>query len=405
MGVSLHVYGTAISDMVILPALLSSRAGEFMNQGKAVSMKAPRLASFTAVAAAFFYLGCFTAAAQPAAAPEQPAVRSIIAAPAAKKASTSQTKPSARKPSAKDTVHVYLLRGLLNVFSLGMDELADKIKAIGIEASVHNHTEWEELAGQITANYKAGNHAPIILIGHSLGADAVMYMGSYLGKRGVPVALIVPFDGTQSMAASANVARVMNITQRDYAYMRRGSGFHGELSNVDVSAQGVDHLSIDKSDRLHAMVLSKISAVVKRGETSSDFATAPTEREHTVPVPKPAPVEAVAKPEPANDAVQQEAQPTAQIASKPLTQEPAKSETNAVAAPVATTPNPAPASVPVTPAVSVAVSPTAPHPVAAPAASAPQPVSVPAAPVTSAAPQGLPAPERLEYEKLVLPKQ
>jgi hypothetical protein len=382
--------------MVTLPALFEG--GRIHESGQGISMKAPRPASLAAVAAAFFYLGCLPAAAQPAAAPEQSGVRSIIAPPAAKKASVSQAKPSARKPSAKDTVHVYLLRGLLNVFSLGMDELADKIKATGIEASVHNHTEWEDLAGQIAANYKAGNHAPIILIGHSLGADAVMYMGSYLGKRGIPVALIVPFDGTQSMAASANVARVMNITQRDYAYMRRGSGFHGELSNVDVSAQGVDHLSIDKSDRLHAMVLSKISAVVKRGETPSDFATAPAEREHTVPAPKPAPAETVAKPEPANHAMQPEAQPAAQIASKPLTEEPAKTETSASAAPVAAAPHPAPAAVPAAPAVSVAASPAVPHPVAAPAASAPQPASAPA-------PQALPAPERLEYEKLVLPKQ
>ncbi len=46
------------------------------------------------------------------------------------------------------------------------------------------------------ANYKAGREGPIILIGHSLGADAVMEMADYLGKRGVPVALVVPFDGT-----------------------------------------------------------------------------------------------------------------------------------------------------------------------------------------------------------------
>lgn len=372
-----------------------------MIQGKAVSMKAPRLASLAAVAAAFFYLGCFTAAAQPAAASEQSDVRSIIAAPAAKKASVTHTRSSSRKSSAKDSVHVYLLRGLLNVFSLGMDELADKIKATGIAASVHNHTEWEELAGQIAANYKAGNHAPIILIGHSLGADAVMYMGSYLGKRGIPVALIVPFDGTQSMAASANVARVMNITQRDYAYMRRGSGFHGELSNVDVSAQGVDHLSIDKSPRLHAMVLSKIAAIVKRGETPASFATAPAEHENTPPMPKPAPVETVAKPEPA-DSTEPNAQPTAQIASKPLTEEPAKPETNAASTPAVAAP--APESAAATPAVSVAASPVTPHPVAAPAASAPQPASAPAVPAVIAAPQALPAPERLEYEKLVLPK-
>ena len=174
------------------------------------------------------------------------------------------TKPSKRV--AQSAGHVYLLRGLLNVFSLGMDDLAAKIQARGISASVHNHSEWQALADDITARYKAGNRAPIVLVGHSLGADAVMFMGDYLGKKGVPVALIVPFDGTGSFAASSNVARVMNLTQRDYAHMRRGPGFRGELANIDMSGQpGIDHVNIDKSARLHSMVLGKIQAVLGRG--------------------------------------------------------------------------------------------------------------------------------------------
>jgi hypothetical protein len=93
-----------------------------------------------------------------------------------------------------------------------------------------------------------------------------MLMGEYLGTKGVPVALIVPFDGTRSFNASGNVANVMNITQRDYAYMRRGNGFRGELSNIDVSKdESIGHISIDKTPRLHAMVVNKIAAVVKRG--------------------------------------------------------------------------------------------------------------------------------------------
>ena len=36
--------------------------------------------------------------------------------------------------------HVYLMRGLLNIFSLGMDQLAAQIQSHGIDASVYNHT-------------------------------------------------------------------------------------------------------------------------------------------------------------------------------------------------------------------------------------------------------------------------
>jgi len=90
-----------------------------------------------------------------------------------------------------------------------------------------------------------------------------MEMAAYLGRKGVPVALVVPFDGTKSFAASDNVARVLNLTQRDYAYMRGGPGFHGSLANVDVSSDtSIDHINIDKSPRLHTRVVAEVLAVV-----------------------------------------------------------------------------------------------------------------------------------------------
>jgi len=191
--------------------------------------------------------------------------------------------PSVAQPRA----HVYLLRGLMNIFSLGMDTLAEKLQHHGIYATVHNHTEWQALADRAAAAYRAGTEGPIILIGHSLGADAVMEMAAYLGARGVPVALVVPFDGTKSYATPGNVGRLVNLTQRDYAYMRRGPGFHGSLANVDVSSDpNIGHISIDKSPRLHARVVSEVLAVVG----GSHHPAAPTAHEHKDPsgVAKPA---------------------------------------------------------------------------------------------------------------------
>lgn len=181
------------------------------------------------------------------------------------KAGASAPKAARRAAVQNNYTQVYLLRGLLNIFSLGMDDLAQKLEQRGIRTSVHNHSEWESLAAQIVARYRAGNRTPVILIGHSLGADAVMFMGDYLGSKGVPVALIVPFDGTGSFAAGSNVQRVMNLTQRDYAHMRKGAGFRGELVNIDVSGQGYGHTDIDKSARLHDMVIKKVVGVLGRG--------------------------------------------------------------------------------------------------------------------------------------------
>jgi hypothetical protein len=160
---------------------------------------------------------------------------------------------------ATSRAHVYLMRGLLNIFSLGMDQLAAEIAHNGVDASVYNHSVADSVVGAIVQKYRAGDHGPYILVGHSLGANAVMMMAQELNAQGVPVALVVPFDGTGSYAAPSNVSCVINLTQRQYAYMQAGAGFHGKLSNVDVSSDTtIDHITIDKSPRLQAMALKEI---------------------------------------------------------------------------------------------------------------------------------------------------
>ena len=173
------------------------------------------------------------------------------------------TSPSA----AQSRAHVYLLRGLMNIFSLGMDSLAQEIQHRGIYATVHNYSEWQALADQAAAAYRAGKEGPIIIIGHSLGGDAVMEMSAYLGRKGIPVALAVPFDAKQSYAAPSNVGRVLNLTHQGYGYMSRGPGFQGSLANVDVSRDSsIDHLNIDKSPRLHRQVLGAVLGAVGKGD-------------------------------------------------------------------------------------------------------------------------------------------
>jgi hypothetical protein len=155
---------------------------------------------------------------------------------------------AAKEHETPSRPHVYLLRGLMNIFSLGMDQLAAKIAQRGIAASVHSHAEADAIVAKIAAQYRGGDRGPVILIGHSLGADAVMTMAQALNRDGVPVALVIPFDGTGSYVTPKNVACVLNLTQRNYAYMRSGAGFHGKLTNVNVSGDsGIDHFTIDKS--------------------------------------------------------------------------------------------------------------------------------------------------------------
>jgi alpha/beta superfamily hydrolase len=176
------------------------------------------------------------------------------AAPA--KSANLVAEPSSRRSGS--ATHVYLLRGFLNVFSLGMDSLAVELRRAGISATVANHTSWQQIADQIAADYKAGRRGPVVLIGHSFGADAVMAMGDYLGTMGVPVSLIIPFDGTSGHAASANVARVLNLYKNESSRIARGTGFHGEITNYYVSDGRITHMNIDDDPRLHAMVINRI---------------------------------------------------------------------------------------------------------------------------------------------------
>ena len=200
--------------------------------------------------------------------------------------------------------HVYLFRGLADVFSTGMDTLADELNRRGVYATSHSHVDWKSIADKAAADYKSGKEGPIILIGHSLGADAVMEMADYLGDKGVPVALVVPFDGTQSFPAPGNVARVLNFTQRDYAYMRPGPGFRGTLSNVDLSSDpNIGHLNIDKVPRLHAQVIAEVLGIV--GGRPAPAAAKPA----SIGPPQPSSPEGDATATQANDGVKREEQP------------------------------------------------------------------------------------------------
>lgn len=215
---------------------------------------------------------------------------------------------SAADPTLRETAlsrpHVYLMRGLLNIFSLGMDQLAVQIERHGIAASVYNHTLEGSVAAEIVAKYHAGDRGPFILVGHSLGADAVMTMAQQLNDRGVPVALVVPFDGTASYAASKNVACVLNLTQRVYAYITPGPGFHGKLSNVDVSSDtSIDHFTIDKSPRLQAVALNSVLQAAHSQSCRPGLNAPAVARPKAAPSPKiAAPKEAIPKETPAKSA-------------------------------------------------------------------------------------------------------
>jgi hypothetical protein len=161
--------------------------------------------------------------------------------------------------------HVYLLRGVLNIFSLGLDEIAAKLRAQGIPVTVANFVSWSSLADEAAAEYKKGGLRNIILVGHSSGATALPDMVARLGHLGVPVKLAIGLDSVFRTKLAGHAERYINF------YVASGAGepvtatkdFHGALENVDVqSVPGIGHLSIDKSQVMQQRVISAIDAVV-----------------------------------------------------------------------------------------------------------------------------------------------
>jgi hypothetical protein len=96
---------------------------------------------------------------------------------------TSLNQTALRPVRMGGATEVYLLRGLFNVFSLGMDELQAKLIAAGVQARVHNHAEWAAIAEHIIA--RRARHrltgqpsGRIVLIGHSLGGNDVVKLAA-----------------------------------------------------------------------------------------------------------------------------------------------------------------------------------------------------------------------------------
>jgi hypothetical protein len=164
--------------------------------------------------------------------------------------------------------HVYLMRGVLNIFSLGMDQIAARLQQQGIAASVHNHLNWALVADDAAAEYRSGRAKIIILVGHSSGATCLPDMVARLSQQGVPVKLAIGLDSVFHTSLSGRVGRYINF------YVANGAGtrvektrnFQGTLDNVDVeNVPGVGHLTIDKNELMQQKVIAAIDAAVASG--------------------------------------------------------------------------------------------------------------------------------------------
>jgi hypothetical protein len=174
------------------------------------------------------------------------------------------TAKAAVSASGVSDAHVYLLRGVLNIFSLGLDDIAAKLQAQGIPVTVINYLGWSSLANEVAADYKSGRVRTIILVGHSSGATVLPDMVARLDQLGAPVKLAIGLDSVFRTSLSGRVGRYINfyIANGNGEPVARTSRLRGTLENVDVeNVPGVGHLTIEKNEIMQRKVISAIDAV------------------------------------------------------------------------------------------------------------------------------------------------
>lgn len=167
--------------------------------------------------------------------------------------------------SPASSAHVYLLRGVLNIFSFGLDGIAEKLRAQGIPVTVANFASWSSLANEAAAEYRSGRIKTIVLVGHSSGATALPDMVARLNELGTPVKLAIGLDSVFRTSLNGRVGKYINFYIANGAGMpvAKGNGFQGSLENVNVeNVPGVGHITIEKNQIMQQKVIGAIDAVV-----------------------------------------------------------------------------------------------------------------------------------------------
>ena len=183
--------------------------------------------------------------------------------------------------------HVYLMSGLAGeIFSRGLDGLAAKIERAGVAASVHSMVETASITETIIRNYRRDpSSAPVMLLGHSSGGDAVIAIAERLKAANIPVGLIFGFDPTPIAGRiPSNVEMFINLYQATNIIgggaAAGASDFRGRMVNVDLREhREIVHITLDKSDVIHALVVDKVvgvaSAAAQRQAALAMAATPP----------------------------------------------------------------------------------------------------------------------------------
>lgn len=256
---------SASADSTHRTAATTKNPGDSFGPPPAISAPATAPAETASSAAA--------TARTPAGSPAQPvapAIRPVVLASTA--AATASLPPPRAAEAAKSDARgrAYLFRGFAGlIFSTGMDRLAERINRIGIKATVDTYIMWRTIADEAIRDYRR-DPQPIILIGHSMGADDALAFAERLNAADIPVSLLVTYDPSKTADnVPANVQRYINIYQSrglvgdglvGGGNVVRSRGFHGYFASYNLTEHSeIVHINIEKAKPIQEQLVAKIA--------------------------------------------------------------------------------------------------------------------------------------------------
>jgi pimeloyl-ACP methyl ester carboxylesterase len=182
---------------------------------------------------------------------------------------------------------VVLIRGWRDLWSDGIDGLADELRATGIDAAVFKESQARDVGDSLVVDARAGRAAgPVILVGFSYGADDVIQIAQRLNDAGRAVDLLVLIDPVTPGPIPTSVRRCVNYYQSNGVWdtfpwlrgvpARVADGTPSErLTNIDIRSRadlveaGTSHKTMAGNAKLHAAILAEVARVARGDGTAT----------------------------------------------------------------------------------------------------------------------------------------
>jgi len=172
--------------------------------------------------------------------------------------------------------NVILVRGLMDIFSLGLHDIESDLREQGVNAMVVSGPRWPDVSKTVKREYSEGrlNGQPLVIVGHSYGADDAVRLARSLDAEDIRIEVLALIDPTTPPKIPDNVVRCFNLYQSspatDWIPVLRGVPVKAEngsteVVNFDIRKHNEDgrfswnnHFNIEEDEDVHAVIVQEV---------------------------------------------------------------------------------------------------------------------------------------------------